>query len=222
MRCRLKKGVLRTDRSPPHTEWKRDFRQRHCLLLLPPPSSIDSPPCPRHCRRRTAIAAPPSPRRHHCRRRATITTRPPSSPSSPPPRRLHCPRPCRAALAAPPLPRYRHRRCHCHHGEGIASLSVNWLYPPSQEGQNECPSPLYGSQSLGCWVSPLPSTWHCFGCQCLALRSTNIITNGCNPCRLSWCRPSCPSRNYVYSHLYSTCALCAISLYLHEVVSSGP
>jgi len=55
---------------------------------------------------------------------------------------------------------------------------------------------LYGSQSLGCWVSPLPLTWPCFGWQCLTLRSTDNITNGCNPCRLPWCRPSI----YVYSH----------------------
>jgi len=75
---------------------------------------------------------------------------------------------------------------------------------------------LYGSQSLGCWVSPLPLTWPCFGGQC------DNITNGCNPRCLPWCRPSCPSRINVYSHLRSSCALCAISLYLHEVVLSGP
>ena len=107
---------------------------------------------------------------------------------------------------APPSPRYRHRCRHRHrhrqHGEGIASSSVNWLYPPRQEEGHELLSPLYGSQSLGCWVSPLPSTGHCFGWQCLALCSANIITNGCNPCRLSWCRPSIKrAQNFLLSLL---------------------
>jgi hypothetical protein len=62
--CHLKKGILRTDRSP-HTEWKGDSGPTHrrCLLLLPPPaSSIDVTASP-------LPSPPPSPRRH---RRAAI------------------------------------------------------------------------------------------------------------------------------------------------------
>jgi hypothetical protein len=91
----LKKGVLRTDRSPTHhTEWKRDFRPHTAPLSSPPPRPLvlprpSTPPLAPAIA--AAIAAPPlpppSPRRRHCRRprRAAIATLPPSPPSSPPP-----------------------------------------------------------------------------------------------------------------------------------------
>ena len=61
-----------------------------------------------------------------------------------------------------------------------------------------------------------------FFLQCLALHSADNIRNGCNPCRLPWCRPSCLICIYVYSRLRSSCVLCAILLYRHKVVHDVP